>query len=436
MIARSSVIHDTRRLLSSSALPTLHMEVPEYLFLATDNARCKSAEIYVKDGDHVYMGQTIGMRDGGFFKQPIHATCSGTIDGYEEHYHRSGKKVKFLRIHNDFKDEWDPSLKMRSDEEIFALSREEFASILEAHASVGLGGSSFPTHVKFKGNNKIDVILVNAVECEPYLNSDKRLLTEDVEKVIQGILYVQSALDCHNVKICIKKHHAKLIKMVRSYLSRFPDSGISVCPVGNFYPQGWEIALIKSATGISIPSGHLPGEYGIADFNVSTIWGIYESIKLDRPVCERRITVTGDGVKYPSTLSVRVGTPLKTVLDLCGGYLEPDKDKLFLLGGPMMGSALPNDDCIITKTVTSVLILQHHPYPEEPCIRCASCVYSCPAHLEPKQIMDAVKTGDKARIKALNPLRCVECGLCTFVCTSHIRVTDYVRRAKIFAKLP
>ena len=412
------------------------MEVPEYLYLATDNARCKSAEFFVKEGDHVYMGQTIGVRNGGFFKQPIHTTCSGTVDGYEEHYHRSGKKVKFLRIKNDFKDEWDPSCKMRSDEEIFALSREEFASILEQHASVGLGGSSFPTNVKFKGDHKIDVILINAVECEPYLNSDKQLLREDIEKVIQGILYVQSALCCHKAKICIKKRHARLIKMVRSYLSRFPDSGISVCPVGNFYPQGWEITMIKAATGIDVPSGHLPSEFGIADFNVSTIWGIYESIKLDHPVCDRRITVTGDGVKYPSTLSVRIGTPLKTVLELCGGYVEPEKDKVFILGGPMMGSALPTDDCIISKTVTSVLVLNYQSHPEEPCIRCGSCVYSCPTGLEPKQIMDAVKANDKERIKALNPLKCVECGLCSFVCTSHIRVTDYIRRAKIFAKLP
>lgn len=436
MIAKSSVIHDTRQLLSSSVLPTLHMEVPEYLFLATDNARCKSAELYVKDGDHVYMGQLIGMRDGGFFKQPIHATCSGTIDGFEEHFHRSGKKVRFLRIHNDFKDEWDPSLKPRSDEEIYSLSRADFAEILENHASVGLGGSSFPTHVKFKTDAKINTILINAVECEPYLYTDKRLLSEDIEKVIQGVLYVQSALDCHDARICIKNRYSRLVKQVRAYLERFPDSGITVCPVGNFYPQGWEIAMIKSATGIEIPTGHLPSEYGIADFNVSTVWGIYESIKLDRPVCERRITVTGDGVKYPSTLSVRVGTPLKAVLDLCGGYRNPDKDKVFILGGPMMGASLNSDDCIITKTVTSVLVLDYQPHPEEPCIRCGSCVYSCPTGLEPKQIMDAVKSGDKQRIKALNPLKCVECGLCTFVCTSHIRVTDFIRRAKIFAKLP
>ena len=436
MIAKSNVIHDTRHLLNSGILPTLHMEVPQYLFLAADNARCKKAEFFVKEGDHVYMGQTVGMRDGGFFKQPIHTTCSGTVDGYEEHYHRSGKKVRFLRIKNDFKDEWDPSLKPRTDEEIYALSREEFASILEERASVGLGGSSFPTHVKFKTDAKINTILINAVECEPYLNSDKRLLAEDVEKVIQGILYVQSAFSCHDARICIKKHFGGLIRQVRAYLERFPDSGITVCPVGNFYPQGWEIAMIKSATGIEVPTGHLPSEFGIADFNVSTVWGIYESIKNNHPVCDRRITITGDGVRFPSTLSVRIGTYLPEVLKLCGGLREENKSKVFILGGPMMGASLDTDDCILSKTVTSVLILNHEPAPEEPCIRCGSCVYSCPTGLEPKQIMDAVKANDKARIKALNPLKCIECGLCSYVCTSHIRVTDFIRRAKIFAKLP
>ena len=412
------------------------MKVPEYLFLATDNARSKGSEFYVHEGDHVYMGQIIGMREGGFFKQPIHTTCSGTIEGYEEHYHRSGKKVRFLRIHNDFKDEWDPSLKPRTDEEIFALSRAEVADILMRHASVGLGGSSFPTYVKFKTDAKIDTILINAVECEPYLNTDKRVLSEDIEKVIQGILYVQSAFSCHDARICIKKRYHWLIRQVRAYLERFPDSGITVCPVGNFYPQGWEVAMIKSATGIDVPTGHLPSEFGIADFNVSTVWGIYESLKNNHPVCERRITVTGDGIRFPSTLNVRIGTRLPEVLALCGGYRDPEKDKVFILGGPMMGASLSEDDCVISKTVTSVLVFNYEPKPEEPCIRCGSCVYSCPTGLEPKQIMDAVKSGDKARIKALNPLKCVECGLCSYVCTSHIRVTDFVRRAKIFAKMP
>lgn len=433
MIARSGAIKDTKGLLST--LPTLHLDVPDYLFIATDNARCPKSEIYVKDGDHIYLGQVIGMRDGGFFKQPIHATCSGTVEGYEEHYHRSGKKVRFLRLHNDHKDEWDPSIKPRTEEEIQKLTRKDFAEILEKTAMVGLGGSSFPTYVKFNNDKKIDVILINAIECEPYITADIRLMNEEMERIVRGIQYLQIAFECKKALICIKKKHGTLCRVYDEYLRRYPDSGISVCRVGNFYPQGWEIAMIKSALGIDVPSGHLPSEYGIANFNVSTVWGIYEAVKHNRAVIERRVSVTGDGVRFPSNFIVRIGTPLKTLLERCGGYAHPEKDKLFILGGPMMGASLPSDDCIITKTVTSVLAFDYEEKKEAPCIRCGSCVYSCPTGLEPKQIMDAVKAFDKERIKALSPLRCIECGLCSYVCTSHIRVTDYIRRAKMFAKI-
>ena len=432
MIAPVSSIHDTKGLLET--LPTVSMEVPDLLYYAVTNARCAKGEVLIHEGDHVYMGQCIGMRDGGFFKQPIHSSVSGTFDGYEEHYHRSGKKVKFIRIRNDHKDEWDPSLKPRTDVEIAKLTRQDFSKILEENAMVGLGGSSFPTHVKFNNDKKIEVILINAIECEPYITADIRLMEEEIEKTIEGMRYLQIAFECKKVLICIKKKHRSLISTYREFLRRYEGSGIEVCPVGNFYPQGWEIAMIRSALGIDIPTGHLPSEFGIANFNVSTVWGIYEAVKNNHSVIERRISVTGDGIKYPSNFLVRIGTPLKLLLDKCGGYVHPDKDKVFILGGPMMGASLPSDDGIISKTVTSVLVFDAQTSEEGPCIRCGSCVYSCPTHLEPKQIMDAVKAFDKERIKALNPLRCIECGLCSYVCTSHIRVTDYIRRAKMFAK--
>ena len=432
MIAKCRAIHDSKGLLQS--LPTLHLDVPEYVFLPTDNARCSKAEIYVKEGDHVYLGQCIGMRDGGYFKQPIHATVSGTVEGYEEHYHRSGKKVSFLRLHNDFKDEWDPSLKTRDDEEIATFTRKDFVSILEQNATVGLGGSSFPTHVKFNNDKKIDCILVNAIECEPYITADLRLMEEEPERIIQGIFYLQQAFSCKKTMICVKKKHRRIIGIYREFLRRYGDCGITIKPVENRYPAGWEVAMIKSALGIEVAPGHLPSEYGVANFNVSTVWGIFDAVKHNRSVIERHISVTGEGIKYPSNFIVRVGTPLKYLLDRCGGYTHPEKDKVIILGGPMMGASLPSDDCIITKTVTSALVFDYEKHEEDPCIRCASCVYSCPTGLEPKQIMDAVKAFDKERIKALNPLRCIECGLCSYVCTSHIRVTDYVRRAKMFAK--
>ena len=434
MISKPKYIEDTKGLLGM--LPALAVGVPDDLYFATDNARCPKSDIFVKEGDHVLMGQVLGLRHAAFFDQPIHSTVSGTFVGFEKHYHRSGKLVDFIHIKNDHKDEMDPSVQPRTDEEIAKLTREDFVRILSENASVGLGGSSFPTHVKFKTDAKIDVILINGIECEPYITADHRIMLEHPEEIVEGIKLLQQAFSCKKAMICVKSKYSDIRKALGGFLKRYEGEGISLCPVGNFYPQGWEIAMIKSATGIEVPSGHLPSEYGVADFNVSTVYGIYYAIKYNRPIHQRFISVTGDGIRYPSNFLVRIGTPIKTLLEKCGGYTEPEKDKVFILGGPMMGASLPSDDCIITKTVTSVIVLNETPIQEEPCIRCGSCVMSCPAHLEPKLIVDAVKAMDKERVKKLNPLRCIECGLCTYVCTSGIRVTDHIRRAKVIAKLP
>ena len=171
------------------------------------------------------------------------------------------------------------------------------------------------------------------------------------------------------------------------------------------------------------------------DFNVSSVVGIYLAIKEDVPVSIREITVNGDGIANPQNFKVRVGTLLKEIIAECGGYKDEDKPKKIVLGGPMMGASIPSDDCVVTKTVTSVIVLNDAPVKEEPCVRCGSCVLSCPTGLEPVQIMNAVKTLDKERIKYLNPQKCIECGLCSYSCTSKIRVLDFVRRAKMIAKL-
>ena len=172
--------------------------------------------------------------------------------------------------------------------------------------------------------------------------------------------------------------------------------------------------------------------------NVTTAYGIYQNVKFNKPVIERNVSIGGDGITHPANFRVRVGTPIKSLIEACGGYKDPEKPKVFILGGPMMGASLPNDDCIITKTVTSVIIMNEEKYKEQPCIRCGSCVLSCPVGLQPVQIMNAMKAApvDKDRVKALSPLTCMECGLCSYSCTSKIPLLDYVRRAKIIAKLP
>lgn len=433
MIAKTTLIKDTKKLVGS--LPAIRYTEPKYLYLAMANARCPKAELFIKEGDHVNSCQVIGMRQGPFFEQPIHATCSGTYLGLEKHYHRNGKLTDFIKIENDFKDTLDPSVHQRSPEEIAALTKEEMTQIIKDCAMVGLGGSSFPTYIKFQTNKPINTILINGIECEPYITADHRLMLEFPYRIMDGIKYVMQAFNCKHAKICIKSKYHDIKEVYQQVIKEYEGSGIELCLVGNYYPQGWEVEMIKNATGIQLKPGELPSNQGIINFNVSTMVGIYKAIKYNMPVIKRFVTITGDGIKFPKNFRVRVGTPIKDLIPLCGGYRNPEKEKVFILGGPMMGASVPSDDCIITKTVTSIIILDKTNYVEEPCVRCGSCVLSCPVHLEPVQIMNAVKAIDKERIKKLNPLKCIECGLCTYSCTSKIQVTDYVRKAKLFAKL-
>ena len=433
MIAKTRHIKDTKKIVG--LLPAVRYVDPKYVYLPITNARCANGEIFIKEGDHVKCSQVIGMRHGPFFDQPIHSTVSGTYVGLEKHYHRNGKMIDFIKIENDFKDTFDESAKKRSPEEIAKLTKEDMTKIIKDCALVGLGGSSFPTYIKFQTDKKIDLILINAIECEPYITADHRLMMEFPYRVMDGIKYAMQAFDCKKALICIKSKYKDIKSVYEQIIKEYEGSGIELCLVGNYYPQGWEVEMIKNATGIKLKPGELPTNQGIINFNVSTIVGLYKAVKYNIPVLKRFITVTGDGIKTPKNFRVRVGTSIQDLIPMCDGYKNSDKDKVFILGGPMMGASVTSDDCIITKTVTSIIILDKVSYKEEPCVRCGSCVLSCPVHLEPVQIMNAVKSLDKERIKKLNPLRCIECGLCTYSCTSKIAVTDFVRRAKIFAKL-
>jgi len=432
MIAKTTVIKDLYKL--TTYLPTRNFVKPKYVYIATDNARCSSAEVYIKVGDHVKCCEVIGKRNGGFFEQNIHATVSGTFVGYEKHFHRSGKEVNFIKIENDFKEEYVDSVYERSDEEIAKLTREDMTNIIKEQALVGLGGSSFPTYIKFQTTDPIDTILVNGIECEPYLTSDHRIQLEFTHEVVAGIKYAMQAFGAKKAIICIKKKYTDLAALWDSVLKIYPNDHISFCKVGNFFPQGWEIAMIKSATGIKIPTGVLPAKYGIMNFNISTCLGIWRAIKWNMPVIERNITVNGNGIVLPQNFRVKIGTSFKDLLPMVGGYTNEEK-KVFIMGGPMMGVASVTDDVIITKTVTSIIILNEKKYKVEPCIRCGSCVYSCPVGLEPVTIMNAVKILDRDKLNKLNVKACIECGLCSYSCTSKIRVTDFVRRAKLLVKV-
>ena len=427
MIGKTKKIEDIKTL--TKYLPSVRYTDPDYVYISVTNARCATGEVYVKPGDKVLLGQVIGLRHGPFFEQPIHSTVSGEVEGIVKKFHRSGKLVDFVKIKNDKQDTYCDTIHERTPEEIKALTREDFIKIVKDCALVGLGGSSFPTYIKFQTKDPIDTIIINGIECEPYLTSDYRLMMEYPDRIMRGIGYALQAFDAKKAIIAVKEKHQDIYEVLHAVSKRYPEFNIEIARVGNFYPQGWEIAMIKSATGIEIPSGVLPAKYGIMNFNVSTIVGLYKAVRYNMPVVKRNFTLTGDGIKFPQNFRVRVGTSIQELIEKCNGYTD-DSDKIFILGGPMMGASLVRDDAVISKTVTSVIVMNKKNWVEEPCVRCGSCVLSCPVGLKPVQIMNAYKAKDTDALKAMNLKRCIECGLCTYSCTSKIPVTEFVRKAK------
>lgn len=437
MIAKTKEIHGSNQLMkivkATNSLPTIRYVDPEYCYFAITNARCPQGESYVKVGDYVKIGQQIGLRKGPFFEQPIHATISGEVVGTVKKFHRSGKLTEFIQVKNDFKDTFTDTIKERTPEEIAQLTREDFVNLTKNMALVGLGGSSFPTYIKFQTTDPIDTILINAVECEPFLSADHRLVLEFPFRILRGITYAKQAFGAKRAVICIKKKYEDLYDTLTAAIARHPEFNIEVKKVGNYYPQGWEIEMIKSGLGVKVPAGVLPAKLGIMVFNVSTIVGLYKAVRYNMPVVKRNFTLTGTGINVPQNFRVRVGTSLKELIDYSKGY-KGEENKVMILGGPMMGANLVRDDAVITKTCTSCIVLNESKEVEEPCVRCASCVYSCPAGLEPVSIMNAVKNNDKEALKTkLNIKACILCGMCSYTCTSKIHLTDYCRKAKKLA---
>lgn len=433
MIAKTKEIAATGELTTivkaTNSLPTIRYVDPDYVYMAVTNARCPQAEVYVKPGDYVKVSQRIGMRKGPFFTQPITSTVSGEVVGIVKKFHRSGKLVEFIQIKNDKKDVFDDSVKERTPEEIAALTREDFVRITHDCGLVGLGGSSFPTYIKFKTEDPIHTICINAVECEPYLSADHRLVLEFPFRILRGITYAQQAFGAKHAVICIKKKYEDLYNTLTAAIARHPEFNIEVKRVGNYYPQGWEIEMIKSGLGIKVPAGVLPSKLGVMVFNVSTIVGLYKAIRYNMAVVKRNFTITGNGITVPQNFRVRVGTSLKELIEYSKSY-KGDENKVMILGGPMMGANLVRDDGVITRTCTSCIVLNEKKEIEEPCVRCGSCVYSCPAELQPVQIMQAVKNKDKDALVKLNIKSCILCGMCSYTCTSKIHLTDYCRKAK------
>lgn len=379
----------------------------------------------VKKGDTVLAGQKIADA-GGFVSVPLHASVSGTVKGIEKRLNATGSMVDCIVIENDQQYQETEFQEARLED----LTKEEILNRIKEGGVVGMGGAGFPTHVKLapKDPSKIEYILVNGAECEPYITSDYRRMIEEPEKVVKGLQVILTLFDSAKGYICIEDNKPDCIAKMKELVKDIDR--IEVKEMMTKYPQGGERTLIYAATGREINSTMLPADVGCVVDNVETVISVYKAVILGRPVNSRVVTVTGDGIKEPKNLLVLAGTDMSELVDAAGGL--KGKIAKAISGGPMMGFALYDLHVPCTKTTSAFLFLEHDAVSESQeiqtaCINCGRCVSVCPGHVLPARLAKLAERGDMAGFEALDGMECCECGCCSYICPAKRPLTQSIK---------
>ena len=379
----------------------------------------------VKKGDTVLAGQKIADA-GGFVSVPLHASVSGTVKGIEKRLNATGSMVDCIVIENDQQYQETEFQEARLED----LTKEEILNRIKEGGVVGMGGAGFPTHVKLapKDPSKIEYILVNGAECEPYITSDYRRMIEEPEKVVKGLQVILTLFDSARGYICIEDNKPDCIAKMKELVKDIDR--IEVKEMMTKYPQGGERTLIYAATGREINSTMLPADVGCVVDNVETVISVYKAVILGRPVNSRVVTVTGDGIKEPKNLLVLAGTDMSELVDAAGGL--KGKIAKAISGGPMMGFALYDLHVPCTKTTSAFLFLEHDAVSEAQeiqtaCINCGRCVSVCPGHVLPARLAKLAERGDMAGFEALDGMECCECGCCSYICPAKRPLTQSIK---------
>ncbi len=384
------------------------------------------AEACVAAGDRVKRGQEIG-RAKGFVSVPVHASTSGEVVAVEPRPHPSGKALPAVVIRPDGDDAW---IELPPAGDPQSLTADAIRDRIRAAGIVGLGGATFPAHVKLSPpeGKRIDTLILNGVECEPYLTADHRLMLEAPERILDGAALLARVLGVERTCIGIEANKPDAIALMEKAAA---GRGIEVVPLEVKYPQGAEKQLILAITGREVPSGGLPMDVGVVVHNVGTAAAVADAVLRGIPLIERITTVTGSAVATPKNLRVRIGTPLAHLVEVCGGLTEePGK---IVLGGPMMGLAQLSLEVPATRGTSGLLLLKEADVvtrPEGPCIRCARCVRGCPARILPTTIAGYARLDMMEAAEELGAMDCIECGCCTFVCPANLPLVQAIRHAK------
>ena len=381
----------------------------------------------VKKNDLVKVGQKIGDNQG--LCVPVHASVSGKVKAVEMRAHTSGTTMTSVVIENDHLGTLHEDIKPRTQEEVDALTPEELIGIIREAGIVGMGGATFPTHVKLSGGiGKVDTVIVNAGECEPYIVSDDRICQEYPKELISGLKIIMRILGLDKAVIGIEDNKPTTAKILRRALGQ--NSGITVEQLPAKYPQGAEKQLIYAVTGREVPSGGLPAAVGCAVFNAATCKAIHDAVYEGMPLIKRVVTVSGDIVMEPKNLLVPVGTSFNDLQEAVGHSENPYK---VISGGPMMGFTQYDLNVPTTKGVNAITILgrkNKYAVEDSRCIRCGKCIDACPMKLMPVLMYKALYTGDVEEMKATNMMDCIECGSCAYTCPACVPLVMAFRSGK------
>jgi len=381
----------------------------------------------VKKNDLVKVGQKIGDNQG--LCVPVHASVSGKVKAVEMRPHTSGTTQTSVVIENDHLGTLHEDVKPRTQEEVDALTPKELISIIREGGIVGMGGATFPTHVKLSGGiGKVDTVIVNAGECEPYIVSDDRICQEYPNEMISGLKIIMKILGLETAHIGIEDNKPTAAKILRRALG--PNSGITVDVLPAKYPQGAEKQLIYAVTGREVPSGGLPAAVGCAVFNAATCKAIHDVVYEGMPLIKRVVTVSGDIVMEPKNLIVPVGTSFNDLLEAVGHSENPYK---VISGGPMMGFTQYDLNVPTTKGVNAITILgrkNKFAVEDSRCIRCGKCIDACPMKLMPVLMYKALYTGDVEEMKSTHMMDCIECGSCAYTCPACVPLVLSFRSGK------
>ena len=382
----------------------------------------------VNVGDTVKVGQKIGEAQG-FVSSPVHSSVSGVVKAIKDVPVAGGSVGLAVIIESDGKNEIDPSIKPKGD--IENLEPSEIVDIIKEAGIVGMGGATFPTHVKLSPppDKKIDVVILNGAECEPYLTADHRLMLESAEEIVYGLKAIMKAVNVNEGYIGIEDNKPDAIQVMLEAVKNEPN--IKIAKLQTKYPQGGEKQLIYAVTKREVPSGGLPMDIGVIVSNVATAQQIARTIRTGMPLIDRITTISGNAIKEPKNLLVKVGTPINELIEQCGGYVTtPGK---IILGGPMMGAAQHTDEIPAVKGTSGVLVFDRTaaviPEPSN-CIRCGRCVEICPANIQPILISENSLRNKFDAAEEYRALDCIECGSCSYTCPARRPLLPSIRVAK------